>query len=188
MSLMSLLQQATSPQERFQMLSGILDLIAPQNSSTGFSSPGTAPVGGAPAPSGPPTMHLPEGQTEYAYETYPKPYTGVPKDLVTRHGLTLQRGPMRSLVDLFRGPESVLPGLRELNQAGQGYRSYEQQVAAQGNPYAADPGESYHQQGLAVDFGWINQYPDLVQALYEAGWNQFNRGYEPWHFSYGVVG
>jgi LAS superfamily LD-carboxypeptidase LdcB len=99
---------------------------------------------------------------------------------------------MRSLVDLFTGggETDILPGLRELNKVTPGsFRTYNQQVnAAATNPYAADPGYSYHQQGLAIDFGWANQYDALIRALGQSGWNQFDRGYEPWHWSYGVTG
>ncbi len=95
---------------------------------------------------------------------------------------------MRSLVDIARESD-ILPGIRELNQIGQGYRSPEQQrVAAATNPNAAPFGQSYHPEGLAIDAGWWYDHPELARALELAGWNRFSPSTEPWHGSYGVVG
>lgn len=160
----------------------------------------SALVGGADAQAGVvqgrPEINM-TGETQYPYNIYDMPFTGTPDNLVTRHGVTLQRGPMHSLVDIFRNPDlSVLPGLQELNQVTPGsFRTYQDTVelsdpsSPRYNPNAAStPGTSYHQQGLAVDYGWLNNYPGLMRALRGAGWNQFDSAAEPWHYSYGVTG
>ena len=113
--------------------------------------------------------------------------------LVTRRGVTLQGGAMRSLLDIAR-ESSILPGAQELGQIGQGYRTPEQQEEAYQNylngtgNLAAPPGQSWHQKGLAIDAGWWSSYPELAQALEESGWNRFNPSLEPWHWSYGGTG
>lgn len=71
------------------------------------------------------------------------------------------------------------------------WRSHAEQVAL----YAADPdsgqvaqpGSSYHEQGLAIDI--INQSdPRIASALTQAGWHQWSATREPWHWSFGVTG
>ena len=134
-----------------------------------------------------------DGSTQYAYKTWPKPYTGVPPNMVTRFGVTLQRGPMHSLMDIARA-SGIMPGAREVGLIGQGYRSYDAQAALyadrqrNGGAPAAPPGSSYHGQGLAIDAGEWARRNALRNALISAGWNQFDASLEPWHFSYGVTG
>jgi len=169
---------------RLQML---MSLLAPQStgSSSSYSSVPSDTTG---EPAGPGTFHAPEGgDTENPYRVWDLPFAGLQPDdpqLVTRHGVTLQRGPLRSLVDIARESD-ILPGLRELNQILQGYRSPEQQAyAAQTNPNAAEFGYSYHPEGLAADMGWWTDR--LADELWAAGWNQLPS--ESWHWSYGVEG
>ena len=127
------------------------------------------------------------GSTQFPYQTYDQPYTGVPSGMVTKKGITLQQGPMRSLWQIAR-ESNLLPGAREIGQIGQGYRSYSDQVSgyAQSPGRFAPPGQSYHGQGLAIDAGWWTDRPQLLAALQAAGWNQLPS--EDWHFSYGVSG
>lgn len=113
--------------------------------------------------------------------------------LITRKGVTLQGGALRSLLDIAR-ESSILPGAQELKQIGQGYRSPAEQEAAY-NAYlngtgnlAAKPGTSWHQKGLAIDAGWWSERPELVNALEAAGWSRFDPNLEPWHWSYGGTG
>lgn len=113
--------------------------------------------------------------------------------LITRRGVTLQGGAMRSLLDIARASDA-LPGAQELGQIGQGYRTPAEQEAAW-NAYqngtgnlAARPGTSWHQKGLAIDAGWWSERPELVKALEQAGWNRFSPTGEPWHWSYGGTG
>jgi len=84
----------------------------------------------------------------------------------------------------------AMPGARELGSVTDSYRSPEQQAAAYAAKpgVAAAPGTSYHQQGLAVDWGWASQQPELVRLLQAAGWNRFDPESEPWHWSFGVTG
>ena len=122
------------------------------------------------------------GETAYPYRVYDKPYSGTPSNLVTRQGLTLQRGPMRSLVDIARAV-NILPGIQEIGKIGGGYREF------QGTgPTFAPEDMSYHEQGLAIDAGWWSEIEKLNRMLGGAGWNQFDRSWEPWHYSYGVTG
>ncbi len=110
--------------------------------------------------------------------------------LVSRQGVTLQRGPMRSLVDIARRSD-ILPGIQEIGKINQGYRDYAGQVAAYRSSapgMAAVPGTSLHGRGLAVDASWWTQHPELARAMADAGWNQFSPSTEPWHWSYGVTG
>lgn len=128
------------------------------------------------------------GNPSYAYQEWNFPYYGTPDDLVTRRGVTLQPGAMQGLLDAARASD-ILPGAREVGMIGQGFRSQAaQEWADDNNPYAADYGYSYHPEGLAIDAGFWSQDPELNQALISMGWNQFDRGYEPWHYSYGVTG
>lgn len=113
--------------------------------------------------------------------------------LVTRHGITLQKGAMQSLLDIARASD-LMRGAREIGQIGQGWRSWEAQQAAY-NAYlngtgnqAAPPGQSYHGAGLAIDAGWWSDQEELARALAAAGWNRFSPSGEPWHWSYGVTG
>ena len=157
----------------------------PQSTSTGTTGYSTSDPNSNGAVG---QLNMPNGDTEYAYRDYPKPYnTGIPANLVTRQGITLQRGPMRSLVDIARQSQ-WMPGIQEIGQIGGGYRTHDIQQSMQSNPYAADPGMSYHEQGLAIDAGEWSARQRLNRLLYEAGWNQFDRSYEPWHYSYGVTG
>jgi hypothetical protein len=180
-SLLELLLQTPSSAEKF---AAILPLLEGAKGSPGMpGSPGVGQEG----ISG--STVAPNGDTEFPYQTFPRPYgdpTG-PSNMVTRQGVTLQRGPMRSLVEIARN-SNLLPGIQEIGEIGQGYRPLSSQQAMQSNPYAADPGMSYHQQGLAIDAGWWSDRAKLNRALGLAGWNQFDRSYEPWHYSYGVTG
>jgi hypothetical protein len=124
---------------------------------------------------------LPGGSTDYRYQVFDKPFAGTPSNLVTRQGVTLQRGPMRSLVDIARQSD-LMPGIQEIGQITGGFR----QTQPTGNPYAAPENMSYHEQGLAIDAGWWSER--LAEALAAAGWNQFSPSGEPWHWSYGVTG
>lgn len=130
---------------------------------------------------------VPAGDPAYSYTQYARPFTGDVSNLVTRQGLTLQRGPMRSLLDIARA-SNIMPGAQEVGMIGGGFRPHSVQLGMQSNPYAADPYMSYHEQGIAIDAGEWSRRLALHRALLAAGWNQFNRSYEPWHYSYGVTG
>lgn len=109
--------------------------------------------------------------------------------LVTRMGVTLQRPAMRSLIDIARQSD-ILPGIRELRYVTDSYRTYEQQADLYRRKpgLAAPPGSSLHEKGLAIDWGWATQYPELIRLLEAAGWNRFDPQKEPWHWSYRLVG
>lgn len=151
-----------------------------QRVSTGLTGTPTGVSEGTSAP-GAGTTVAAGGDTQYPYETYPKPYFKDP-EMVTARGIQLQKGPMRSLRDIARESD-ILPGTQEIGKILTGYR----------DPYIVTPmstpaGMSWHHQGLAIDAGWWNKYPELVQALQQAGWNRFDPETEPWHWSYGVTG
>lgn len=134
-------------------------------------------------------VDAPPGETQYAYTVYDKPFTGTP-DLVTRFGISLQPGPMASLLDIARESD-IMRGAREISMIGGGYRPASAQVgldASNGALPAADPGYSFHQQGLAIDADWWRQREALRRALIEAGWNWGIGFDDPVHFSYGVYG
>ena len=98
--------------------------------------------------------------------------------LVTDYGVTLARPAMRSLRGIF--------GNRDIDLGG-GYRTPQEQ--ANMNPALAAPvGQSYHQEGLAIDLASQFQNARVARLLAQAGWNQFSPGGEPWHWSYGVTG
>lgn len=205
-SLLDLLLQAPSASDRFfALLPLIQQATQPTTSSytSGYSSdqsdvtgrtvpveggvrhvPVSVPRGGGeiPAPGPRPEVSM-TGETTYPYTVYDKPYGGVPPNLVTRQGLTLQRGPMRSLIDIARSV-NILPGIQEIGKIGGGYR----QTQPVGNPFATGEDMSYHEQGLAIDAGWWSERAKLNRLLAGMGWNQFDRSYEPWHYSYGVTG
>lgn len=170
-------------------LMSLQQLAGPQGGGGGGS-----PLGGVdPSTSGNDSGTYVTGDTAFPYTEYDRPYSGVPGDMITRWGITLQPGPMRSLLQIARGSD-LLPGAREINKILQGYRSYAAQAAAGGtpqnpggyNPNATTAGNSYHGQGLAIDAGWWTAHPDLARALAAAGWNQLPS--ESWHWSYGVSG
>lgn len=174
-SLMDFLLNQPSPQERFlqlqQMQGGPSEAPASDPAATALD-PGEIQTNGL-----------------YDYWVTDLPFPGLdPNDprLVTRKGVTLQAGPLQSLIDIARQSD-ILPGAREVSKILQGYRSPEQQkVAARTNPNAADFGSSYHPLGLAIDAAWWTAHPELARALNAAGWNQLPS--ESWHWSYGVSG
>jgi hypothetical protein len=175
---MDLLAKTTSPQDRFMQLLSLQQMTNPG----GSGAPGSVD----PASSGSGTA-IPSGPTKYGYTEYDRPYSGVPANMLTRFGVTLQPGPMRSLLEIARA-SGLLPGAQEVGQIGQGYRSYSDQVAG----YASDPGrfappgQSYHGQGLAIDAAWWTEHAKLARELGLAGWNQLPS--ESWHYSYGASG
>lgn len=74
------------------------------------------------------------------------------------------------------------------------YRSLAtEQAMERSDPANNPPGlgaRSYHVQGKAIDVvnpEYAND-PSIVRALSQAGWTQFNRTKEPWHWSYGGTG
>jgi len=165
--------------------SGIEKLL-PLLSLTGATSgglPGGSTGLGITTPSEVGSEVVQSGPTEFPYTVHDRPYAGVPSNLVTRQGVTLQRGPMRSLVEIAR-QSKILPGIQEIGQITGGYRHDQ----PSGNSFAAPENMSYHEQGLAIDAGWWSERAKLNRMLAEAGWNQFDRSYEPWHYSYGVTG
>lgn len=101
--------------------------------------------------------------------------------LVSRHGEELQRAAMRTL----RG-EGILPHVTS------SYRTPQEQAALYASKpgLAAPPGQSLHQQGLAIDVdsGWLAANPDVRRYLLANNWFQFDPQLEPWHFSYGTTG
>lgn len=101
--------------------------------------------------------------------------------LRTRFGLTLAKPAMRSLAD-------VLQQLGYHGDAGGGYRTAAQQAGM--NPALAAPvGQSYHQEGLAIDAAAaLQNNPQFARLMQAAGWNRFSPGGEPWHWSFGVTG
>jgi hypothetical protein len=153
----------------------LLSLTGQTGGSTGYGVTTPSEIGTGTTVTG--------GPTDYNYKTYERPFSGTPSNLVTRQGVTLQRGPMRSLVDIAR-ESNILPGIQEIGRITGGYRENQ----PSGNPYAAPENMSFHEQGLAIDAGWWSERQALNRMLAEAGWNQFDRSYEPWHYSYGVTG
>jgi sortase A len=69
------------------------------------------------------------------------------------------------------------------------FRSHAQQAAAYAAKpgWVAPPGHSLHEKGLAIDVhtGFLAAHPEVRDALYAAGWRQFDPYREPWHFSFG---
>ena len=163
MSLMDLLLNDESAQDKYAQAQSIMQAQA------GPSDPrGLAEVGGTPPGRG----IFGNDQVDVLQADDPR--------LVERFGLTLARPAMRSLTDVLR--EYGFHG-----DAGGGYRTAEEQGNM--NPALAAPvGQSYHQEGLAVDLASVLQNPQVSRLLEQAGWNQFSPGGEPWHWSYGVTG
>ncbi len=113
-------------------------------------------------------------------------------DLTTFRGLTLDPAALQSLIDIARESD-VLPGLRELNQIGSTYRSYQQQADLYANRAGrsvpvAPPGQSLHQQGLAIDAGWWSAHPELRRLLQQYGWYWGQAFGDYPHWSYGTLG
>jgi len=170
-SLMSLLLNRPSLAERIMSLQSMGILPTPQRASLGTTGPGTAvPTSGA---------------TPYAYTTWDKPYWGTPPGMVSRQGITLQPGAMQSLVDIAR-QSKLMPGIKEIGMIGGGYRPPSAQHGGAG--IFADPGMSYHGQGLAIDALAWTQNPTLARLLAQYGWNQFSPSGDAPHWSYGVTG
>lgn len=128
------------------------------------------------------------GSLDYSYDAPPgrgiffndQPDPLGPNDprLVTDYGVTLARPAMRSLRSIF--------GNRDIDLGG-GYRTAQEQAGM--NPALAAPvGQSYHQEGLAIDLAAAFQKAKWERALAQAGWNRFSPQGEPWHWSYGVTG
>ena len=166
MSLMDLLLNGPSAQDKYAQAQQLMQAQA------GPSDPrGLAEVGGTPPGRG----IFGNDQVDVLNPDDPR--------LVSRFGLELARPAMRSLTDVLR--EYGFHG-----DAGGGYRSTEEQAALRSaKPGLAAPvGGSYHQEGLAIDLASVLQNPQVSQLLQQAGWNQFSPGGEPWHWSYGVTG
>jgi hypothetical protein len=115
----------------------------------------------------------------------PKPSSPKGRQLLeTYKGVTLQPNALLSLIKA----DKATPGhLFSMGQIGS-YRSMAEQrrVYAQKPGLAAPPGTSYHQKGLAIDFGGASQA--VQNYLRHHGWNQFSRSTEPWHYSYHWTG
>lgn len=100
--------------------------------------------------------------------------------LITRRGVTLARPAMHSLID-------ILKKVGYKGDAGGGYRTASQQAGM--NPALAAPvGQSYHQEGIAIDLAAALQNARVERLLSQAGWNRFSPSGEPWHWSFGVTG
>ena len=187
---MDLLARMPSSQDRLMQILSLQNMVQPggDTGSTGSALTG-APVGSG----GSGTTVVPNGDTKFPYQEYARPYSGVPDDMVTKKGITLQRGAMKSLWQMAL-ESKLMKGVQEIGQINQGYRSYADQAAAGGtpenpggnNPNATTAGNSYHGQGLAIDAAWWTDHPELAQALGLGGWNQLPS--ESWHWSYGVSG
>jgi hypothetical protein len=102
-------------------------------------------------------------------------------------GVELQKPALRSLWQVRRAT-----GLPIFGNISSSYRTQSEQAAlyAAKPGIAAPPGQSLHQQGLAIDVdsGWLAAHPEIRQALLSSGWHQFDPQREPWHFSYGQTG
>jgi len=163
MSLMDLLLEGPSAQDKFAQVQQMMQ----QQGTTGPSDP--QGLAGA----------APPGRGIFGNDQVDVLQEGDPR-LVDRFGLTLARPAMRSLTDVLR--EYGFHG-----DAGGGYRTSEEQGNM--NPALAAPvGQSYHQEGLAVDLASVLQNAQFSQLMQQAGWNQFSPGGEPWHWSYRVTG
>lgn len=105
-----------------------------------------------------------------------------PENLVTRRGVTLQAPAMRTLLEAQQRFGHVFPAVTD------SYRTMAQQRAlyAQKPGLAAPPGQSLHQQGLAIDAGALSNA--VSRWLLQHGWNQFSPQGEPWHYSYRKTG
>lgn len=139
----------------------------------------------------------PVGETKYQYMDFPKGQRSVDPDsdaMRTAYGLTLQKGALRSLIDVARQSD-VLPGLGELTELGPigSYRDpgvsdalHLDWIRGLRSAPAAAGGDSYHNAGLAVDIGAWRAFPQLYKLLNEQGWNQLSN--EDWHWTYGAYG
>ncbi len=129
------------------------------------------------------------GSTSYSFANTSGALDPNSQLLRTVKGVTLQKGALRSLIDIARRSD-VLPGTQELRNISDSYRSYAEQAAAYASKpgLAAPPGQSYHGKGLAIDASWWSSNPQLAKMLAAAGWNRFSPSTEPWHWSYGVTG
>ena len=112
-----------------------------------------------------------------------------PSGLVSQGGVTLQQPAMQALLQAL-GQYGYRPGVGELGLFGpqSTYRTQAQQARlyAQKPGIAAPPGQSYHQQGLAIDVPAALQTARFFALLRALGWNQLPS--ESWHWSYGVTG
>jgi hypothetical protein len=111
--------------------------------------------------------------------------------LDTRRGVTLQGDALQALLQAARRYD-YLPKGRELGLFGpqSTYRSPQEQadLYAAKPGVAAPPGQSFHQQGLAIDVPAALQTDEFERLLRRLGWNQGLSFGEPWHWSFGVTG
>lgn len=161
MSLIDELLQSGGPEDKLAMLSSIMGQASGRG--TGGFGPSSAPPGRG---------IFGNDQVDVLGQNDPR--------LRTRYGVTLARPAMNSLSD-------VLQQIGFQGDAGGGYRTASQQAGM--NPALAAPvGQSYHQEGLAIDLASALQNARVSRLLEAAGWNQFSPSGEPWHWSYGVTG
>src|SRR5512133_3602244 len=94
--------------------------------------------------------------------------------LSSRRNVTLQSPALRALVQAAR-EYGAAPGARELGMSGwSSYRTPQEQadLYAAKPDVAAPPGQSYHQQGLAVDLPGALQTQKFFDILGSLGWHQ----------------
>ena len=162
---------------------GLLDELVAQHQSPEDRMMQLAPFlraqGQAPAQNSLVDYAAPPGRGIFGNDQ-PDPLNANDPRLVDRFGVTLARPAMRSITEIMR-----TLGLH--GDIGGGYRTAAEQAGM--NPALAAPvGQSYHQEGLAIDLAQQFQTAAMERALRQAGWNQFSPQGEPWHWSYGVTG
>lgn len=140
---------------------------------------------------------VPSSLADISGFNFPEPDTGTQQigsavgaqGLVSQGGVTLQAPAMQALLSAL-GRYGYRPGVGELGLFGplSTYRTYAQQrnLYASKPGVAAPPGQSYHQQGLAIDVPAALQTAKFFALLRALGWNQLPS--ESWHWSYGVTG
>lgn len=161
----------------------------------GLLTPYTSLLAGQPDPTMDPMAGImeqlagmaPQGATGAAgvgTQTDPSASYGGTGNLITRNGVTMVAPAIRSLIAVQRDAGTrILPHVvsswRSRAEQAQLYRSY---LNGNGN-LAAPPGHSNHETGhaLDIDSGWLDNHPEVVRALRQAGWGTPVDG-EPWHW------
>lgn len=162
-------------------LAALSAIMAYKNSTGGGGgTSGSYPVGTA--YTGPDSSAM-DAYRQYIAAGKSLPAGFTPADLKTVFGDTLSAPAIASLQAAAKAT-----GIDPWQYISQGYRSYDQQVAAYRNKpnLAAPPGRSLHQLGLAMDTTGLPGA--LSNWLLDNGWYQFNAQKEPWHYSYNWVG
>lgn len=190
-------QAPTTPLDPRGQLDPLAGMLRPYGNSSSFGSigalPGAGPLGGMGLPPGAPGglqgdfsggsatggsfTAQPPGQDFQGYDLTPK--------LVNYQGVETTPAYAR----LIRAAEQAL-GMPEISEhAGSDYRShaeqaelYRQHLAGLHPAPVAPPGQSYHEQGEAIDWetAWLAQHPE-VRDFFTSHGVVFDVPGEPWH-------